>query len=104
MDFKPSLAERLRKQSPIYLSSLPDVVRIPALSPSRPDDVVRSLAEATLDDLAFAIQALESEFSVIHRRCAALKELSETARKRGAVGSTTVADAFAHVARGEAYK
>lgn len=104
MNFKLTLAERLRKQSPIYLSSLPDAVRIPALSPSRPDDVVRSLADATLDDLAFAVQALENEFSVIYRRCAALKDLYETARKRGAIGSTTVADAFAHVARGEAYK
>ena len=74
------------------------------MGPSRPDEVIRSLPEATIDDLAFAIQAGEAECNDVLRRTGALKELYEAARKRGALGSTTIAEAFASLAEEESSK
>ena len=42
----------------MYLRDLPDNIRIPALDGNRPDEVVRRLEDATIDDLAFAIQGM----------------------------------------------
>lgn len=89
------LMSRLRKHLSFHSASLPDTVRIPANSTTRPDEVIRSLPDATIDDIAFAIQGTEAECSAIIRRSGALKELYAAARKRGALGTTTVADAFA---------
>jgi hypothetical protein len=102
MTTKPSLLELLRKQSSMYMRDLPDGVRIPALDGSRRDDVTRPVLEATIDDIAFAIQGLEAEASAIHRRLGALRDLYEMARKRGALGITPVSAAFAHLTTEEA--
>lgn len=104
MNTKPTLLELLRKQPEMYLRDLPETIRIPALDGNRPDEVVRRLEDATLDDVAFAIQGLESETRVIHRRLSGLRDLYEMARKRGALGMTTVADAFASISTEEAGK
>ena len=104
MKTKPTLLELLRKQPEMYLRDLPETIRIPALDGNRPDEVVRRLEDATLDDVAFAIQGLESETRVIHRRLSGLRDLYEMARKRGALGMTTVADAFASISIEEAGK
>jgi hypothetical protein len=102
MKFSPTLLDVLRTQSSMYLADLPDAVRIPALAPNRPDDVTRPLTEATVDDIAFGIQGLEAESRAIHARLSALRELHDRARKRGALGVTTVAEAFAGLIHGEA--
>lgn len=94
MSFKPTLLERLRKNCPFYLARLPDSIRIPAHAPSRPEEVERPLGEATIDDIAFAIQGLEADALANPLRLKALRELHDIARKRGAVGRTTVAEAF----------
>ena len=86
---------RLRKGLSFYSASLPDVVRIPANGTTRPDEVLRPLMDATIDDIAFAIQGIEKESRAIHQRSGALGELYEAARKRGAIGTTTIAEAFA---------
>lgn len=85
---------RLRKGLSFYSASLPDVVRIPANGTTRPDEVFRPLMDATIDDIAFAIQGVEAESRAIIRRSGALEELYEAARKRGAIGTTTIAEAF----------
>ena len=100
----PSMLELLRKQPEMYLRDLPENIRIPALDGNRPDEVVRRLEDATIDDLAFAIQGMESESRLIHRRLSGLRDLYEMARKRGALGVTTVADAFANISTEEAGK
>jgi hypothetical protein len=102
MKAKPTLLEKLHQQSSMYASYLPDTVRIPALDGSRPDDVVRPLPDATIDDIAFAIQGLEAESRANHCRLAALRDLYEKARQRGALGVTTVADAFTDIMSPEA--
>lgn len=98
-----SLMAKLRKLS-FRSEHLPDSVRIPAMVPSRPDEVIRALPDATIDDLAFAIQGTEDECSEIIRRLGALKELYEAARKRGALGTTTIAEIFAAVSDEELRK
>ena len=104
MKTKPTLLDLLRKQSEMYLRDLPEIIRIPALDGSRPDEVVRPLEDATIDDLAFAIQGLEAESRVLHHRQSGLRDLYDLARKRGALGITTVATAFATLGVEEASK
>lgn len=104
MKIKPTLLDLLRKQSEMYLRDLPEIIRIPALDGSRTDEVVRPLEDATIDDLAFAIQGLEAESRVLHRRLSGLRDLYDLARKRGALGITTVAAAFATLGVEEACK
>jgi hypothetical protein len=98
------LLTRLRKNLSFYSASLPDVVRIPANGSTRPDEVFRPLMDATIDDIAFAIQGVEAESRAIMRRSGALEELYEAARKRGAIGTTTIAEAFASVPEKELRK
>ncbi len=101
MQTKLTLLELLRKQPEMYLRDLPETILIPALNGNRPDEIMRRLEDATIDDIAFAIQGLESEARVIHRRLSGLRDLYEMARKRGALGMTTVADAFANISTEE---
>jgi hypothetical protein len=104
MEKKNTLLELLRKQPEMYLRDLPETIRIPASEGSRPDEVVRCLEDATIDDVAFAIQGLETESRLIHRRLGGLRELYEMARQRGALGVTTVAGAFIYLSTKEAVK
>ena len=95
MKAKTKLIELLLKQPEIYLRDLPETICIPALDGNRADEVVRPLEDATVDDLAFAIQGMEAESRARHRRLQGLRDLYDLARKRGALGVTTVAAAFA---------
>lgn len=104
MKTKPSLLDLLRQQSSMYMRDLPDSVRIPALDGNRPDDVIRPVLDATIDDIAFAVQGLEAESTAIHRRLGALRDLYEMARKRGALGFTPVSEAFARLTTEEVRK
>ncbi len=101
MKTKPTLLDLLRKQPEMYLRDLPETIRIPALDGSRPDEVVRRLEEATIDELACAIQGLEVESRSVIRRLNGLRDLHDLARKRGAHGVTTVAESFVELASGE---
>jgi hypothetical protein len=91
---KASLPERLREQSPMYFKALPDTIRVPAFAESRPDDVDHPLAEATLDELAFAILGVEAESRAVMRRLSALRDLYDLARRRGGVGAMTLTEVF----------
>jgi hypothetical protein len=90
-----SLPEQLREQSPIYFKALPDTIRVPAFAESRPDDVDHPLAEATLDELSFAILGVEAESRAVMRRLSALRDLYDLARRRGGVGAMTLTEVFA---------
>lgn len=95
MKTNPTLFDRLDTHSTIFVRDLPESIRIPALDGRRPDEVVRPFEDATIDDLAFAIQGLEVEARVLHHRLSALRGVYELARRRGALGITTITDAFA---------
>ena len=52
--------------------------------------VEKPLLDATLDEVAFAIQTLNAESASIHRRRSALDSLYTMARENGCLGSDTV--------------
>ena len=80
MKTKSTLIDLLLKQSEMYLRDLPETIRIPALDGNRSDEVVRPLEDATIDDLAFAIQGMEAAARVHIRRLQGLRDLYERAR------------------------
>ena len=67
--FKPSL-QKLIKDS-YYAKHVPAFIQIPALGAIE-EDTNKPIHEATLDDLAFAAQALDKEQSAIYKRLAVL--------------------------------
>lgn len=75
------------------LDALPDVIRVPALSPLRPSAFEVRIEEATLDELAFAADAAEAEFDRISERYHALRRLYRYARQAGARGADRAVEA-----------
>ncbi len=89
--FKPSL-QKLIKDS-LYAKYVPAFIQIPALGAIK-EDTTKPIHEATLDDLAFAAQALDKEQSAIYKRLAAIRELYTEARAKGALGAENIVDAL----------
>ena len=98
MKFHPTFNEFMRQQAPGYFQSLPRTVTIPSLNGDCSEIRVLLLEDATLDELAFAIQALEADRHDICRRLYELQDLYQLARKRGVLGATTLNDAFRNAA------
>ncbi|SFB02954.1 hypothetical protein SAMN04515620_11367 [Collimonas sp. OK607] len=63
------------------------------------DTVEKPLLDATLDEMAFAIQTLSVEGSVIYRRRSALENLYTLARDRGCLGADTIGAIAAEVTK-----
>ena len=61
--------------------------------------VEKPLLDATLDEVAFAIQTLNAESSAIHRRRSALDALYTLARDHGSVGADSVGIIAAEVTK-----
>ena len=57
----------------------------------------KAINTATVDDIAFAIQALGDEADALYRRVSALKQLHDRARRAGAVGAEIAVDAAARL-------
>ena len=83
--------KRLRKKS--WLSDNPDSIDIPAIG-GRPA-TSKSIEEASLDDLAFAIRALSKQSSAIYRKTNALQQIYDLARNEGALGNMLAVPAAA---------
>lgn len=94
MSLTANLLKKLRKNSSYRFESLPEFVQLPARDPMQNLTMTCTLADATLDQLAFAIQRLEAEQLASYRRLAALRELYELARKQGALGAHSLAKTF----------
>ncbi len=84
--------EKLIKDSFTY-GHLPENIRIPALGDNH-NEVIKPLETATLDDIAFAAQALDQESDALYSRLSALRRLYREARSRGALGSDNIIDAL----------
>lgn len=56
------------------------------------DEVTVAAENATVDELAFAIQLASEEQSTVSRRRAALEDLYQNARKSGALGADRITD------------
>lgn len=91
---KKTPVQKLREHPEWYVRELPDTIRVPALEGHRPQEVSVPLEDATLDDMAFAIVGIEAQVAQARRGLSGLRELYEQARKRGAIGSNTVAEVF----------
>ena len=83
----------LRKRH-FRFQGLPDTIRIPAMGAQR-EEVVKPTAEATVDDLAFALQALEGESEALYSRLSSVRALLSLARQNGACGADVAAAAIA---------
>ncbi len=94
MFFRKAAIEKLRQRSEWGMRDLPEVIRVPALEGYRTQEAVVPLEESTIDDLAFAIIGLETQVTEMRRPLVGLRELYDQARKRGALGTSTVADVF----------
>lgn len=91
-----NFTQTLSENAPFELDALPETLRIPPVAGRSSVEVVRPLVEATVDDLAFAIQGMEAENLARHRRLAALRRLYELTRERGALGASALRDVFPH--------
>jgi hypothetical protein len=91
---KKTSVEKLRQRPEWYLRELQETVHVPALEGHRPEDVTIPLEDATLDDLAFAIVAIEAQVAQARGGLSGLRELYEQARKRGGIGTNTVTEVF----------
>jgi hypothetical protein len=87
-----SFIDLLRKKS-VWLSDLPASIRVPGHG-GKPTIDGLHIEEASVDDIAFAIQGLESEASIISGQIHALKRLHDLARNHGALGTDTVSAIF----------
>ncbi len=94
MFFRKAAIEKLRQRSEWGMRDLPEIIRVPALEGHRTQEAVVPVEESTIDDLAFAIIGLEAQVTEMRRPLIGLRELYDQARKRGALGTSTVADVF----------
>jgi hypothetical protein len=89
---KLSKIEQLRKDD-YYFKKLPDTIRIPAIGVIL-EEIVKPTETATLDDLAFAVLALQEESSALYSLTESVRNLYDQARKNGALGSQVAIDAL----------
>lgn len=84
----PTLHQTLQKQiGSVYGDSLPTMIKFQ----DRAGDIIeKELADATLDEIAFAMQLLHAESAAIHARRGALERLYNLAREHRCMGSDTV--------------
>lgn len=82
--------QRLRKS--YALADLPDTITA--------GTAIKPIDEATVDDIAFAVQALTDEMNAIYQRSASLRSLHDKARRAGALGSALAVDAVSKTLEG----
>jgi hypothetical protein len=79
------------------LEDLPDEILIPAVGPYR-RPAAKLVCDATLDDLAFALNLVEEEFNAVGDRLHAIRRLYTIGRRAGGLGND-LAVAVASAAR-----
>ena len=84
----PTLHQALQKKiGSVYGDSLPTTIKFQ----DRAGDIIdKELVDATLDEVAFAMQLLQVESSAIHARRGALERLYNLAREHRCLGSDSV--------------
>ena len=83
---------RLRQRH-FALQHLPDTITVPSLGARRPVAIVRAIDQATVDDIAFALDGVKAEFNAVGDRLSALRKLYRLARQAGALGADSALDA-----------
>ena len=84
----PTLHQALQKKiGSVYGDSLPTTIKFQDCAG---EIIEMELVDATLDEVAFAMQLLQVESSAIHARRGALERLYNLAREHRCLGSDTV--------------
>jgi len=80
----------------LWLKTLPDSIEVPT-GPGTSPVITKPVAQVTVDDIAFAIEALFRQSVALHRKADALRQIHDLARRAGAVGTANAAAAAARV-------
>ena len=89
---------KLRKKH-FMLATLPETISVSARPPERPAPAEVPTEEATVDDIAIAMAAVETEFNSVGDRLHALRYLYRRAREAGALGADRAVDVLARAER-----
>jgi len=86
--------DQLREK--LWLKTLPDTIDVPT-GPGGSVVVTKTVADATVDDVSFAVAALLDQSVALHRKADALKQIHDLARRAGAVGAVNAVTAAARM-------
>jgi hypothetical protein len=75
------------------LDTLPETVRVPALG-ANSDETVKPIGSASVDDLAFALIALNIQSMALYREIDAVRTVHDECRKAGALGADIAINAL----------
>ena len=84
------LLDRLRKK--MSFDAIPDTIEVPPTG-DESNSVVKAIEEASVDDVALAIQALDKVSATLIHQVSALRRLHDYARCAGAMGVTNAVEA-----------
>lgn len=88
------------RKSTYSLAGLPDTVLVPGL-PGRRDETIKPVGSVTLDDIAFALLALQEKSTAIYRETESLRTVYAMARDSGALGADVALDAISFEKEGK---
>lgn len=80
----------------LWLKMLPDSIEVPT-GPGGSPVITKPIAQATVDDVAFAAEALFRQSVALHRKADALRQIHDLARRAGAVGIVNATAAAARM-------
>ena len=78
----------------LWLKMLPESIDVPT-GPGGSPVITKPVADASVDDISFAAEALFRQSIALHRRADALRQIHDLARRAGAVGTANAAAAAA---------
>lgn len=94
---KPPPLDQLRQS--YGMASLPDCIKTDAVG-EYGHPISKPIGQATIDDIAFAIQSLSTESTAIFRRLDALRQLHDRARRAGGLGADLAIESAMRVQEG----
>ena len=80
----------------LWLKMLPDSIDVPT-GPGGSPVITKPVVQATVDDVAFAAEALFRQSVALHRKADALRQIHDLARRAGAVGTVNATAAAARM-------
>jgi hypothetical protein len=89
--------DRLRKK--MSFDAIPDTIEVPPIG-GETASVVKAIEDASVDDVALAIQALDKVSANLIHQVSALRRLHDYARCAGAMGVSNVVEAAARAVEG----
>lgn len=94
---KPPPLDQLRQS--YGMTSLPDCIKTDAVG-EYGHAISKPISQATIDDVAFAIQALSTESTAIYKLLDALRQLHDRARRAGGLGADLAIESAMRIQEG----